>query len=32
MLPRSNKNAIKIEIDKDDDADDIMKKRQDAQK
>ena len=32
MLPRQNKNAIKIMIDNDDDAEDIAKKRQQAQK
>ena len=32
MLPRQNKNAIRIMINNDDDADDIAKKREDAQK
>lgn len=30
MLPRHNKNAIKIDISKDDDAEDIEKKRSEA--
>lgn len=32
MLPRQNNNAIKIDINKDDDADDIEQKRKEAQK
>lgn len=32
MLPRQNNNAIKIDINKDDDADDIEMKRKEAQK
>lgn len=32
MLPRQNKNAIKIDINNDDDADDIELKRREAQK
>ena len=32
MLPRQNKNAIRIMISNEDDADDIAKKREDAQK
>ena len=31
MLPRANKNAIKIEISNDDDAEDIAAKREKAQ-
>lgn len=32
MLPRQNKNAIKIDINNDDDAEDIEEKRQQAQR
>lgn len=32
MLPRANKNAIRIEISNDDDAEDIAAKREQAQK
>jgi hypothetical protein len=32
MLPRQNKNAIRIMISNEDDAEDIAKKREDAQK
>ena len=32
MLPRQNKNAIKIEISNDDDLEDIQKKREEAQR
>lgn len=32
MLPRQNKNAIKIDITNDDDAEDIELKRQEAQR
>ena len=32
MLPRQNKNAIKIDINNDDDAEDIEAKRMEAQK
>lgn len=32
MLPRQNNNAIKIDINKDDDAEDIQEKRKQAQK
>jgi hypothetical protein len=32
MLPRQNKNAIRIMINNDDDADDIARKREEAQK
>jgi hypothetical protein len=32
MLPRQNKNAIRIMINNDDDADDIARKRDEAQK
>lgn len=32
MLPRQNKNAIRIMINNEDDAEDIAKKREDAQK
>lgn len=32
MLPRQNKNAIKIEITNEDDAEDIELKRQEAQR
>lgn len=32
MLPRTNKNVLKIDIDKDDDAQDIQLKRENAQR